>query len=142
MSMNSVEFPTDKELALRVSPLPSDANMHGDIFGGWVMAQVDIAGAVPATRLARGRIATISVNHFVFKHPVSVGDLVSFFAKVVRHGRSSITVDVEVFAEKRFRGQVTRVENAERSQIVRVTEAQLTYVAVDANGRPRHLNAP
>jgi acyl-CoA thioesterase YciA len=117
----------DKEPALRVIPLPADANHTGDIFGGWIMAQVDLAGSVPAARLARGRIATVAVNSFVFKQPVFVGDVVSFYAEVVRVGRTSITVDVEVYAQRR----------PEPVACVKVTEAVLTYVAVDENRRPR-----
>lgn len=117
----------DKEPALRVIPLPADSNHTGDIFGGWIMAQVDLAGSVPAARLAQGRVATVAVNSFVFKHPVFVGDIVSFYAEVVRVGRTSITVDVEVYAQRR----------PERLTCVKVTEAVLTYVAVDDNRRPR-----
>ena len=117
----------DKEPALRVIPLPVDANHTGDIFGGWIMAQVDLAGSVPAARLARGRIATVAMNSFVFKQPVFVGDVVSFYAEVVRVGRTSITVDVEVYAQRR----------PEPVACVKVTEAVLTYVAVDENRRPR-----
>jgi acyl-CoA thioesterase YciA len=116
-----------KEPTLRVVPLPRDANQNGDIFGGWIMAQVDIAGSVAAVRLARGRVATVAVNSFVFKQPVFVGDLVSLYAEVVRVGRTSITVAVEVYAQRR----------PERDEVVKVTEATLTYVAVDENRRPR-----
>jgi acyl-CoA thioesterase YciA len=117
----------DREPALRVIPMPADSNHTGDIFGGWIMAQVDLAGSVPAARLAQGRIATVAVNSFVFKQPVFVGDVVSFYASVVRVGRTSITVDVEVYAQRR----------PEREMCVKVTEAVLTYVAVDENRRPR-----
>ena len=113
--------------ALRVMPMPSDANIHGDVFGGWIMAQVDIAGSIPASRRANGRVATISVNSFVFKQPVFVGDVVSLYAEVLRTGRTSITVTVEVYAQ--HRGDIERA--------VKVTEAELTYVAVDDNRRPR-----
>ncbi|HEY9445507.1 MAG TPA: acyl-CoA thioesterase [Burkholderiales bacterium] len=120
-------LPCGKEPALRVIPLPADANHTGDIFGGWIMAQVDLAGSVPAARLAQGRVATVAVNSFVFKQPVFVGDVVSFYAEVVRIGRTSITVSVEVYAQRR----------PERVLCVKVTEAVLTYVAVDENRRPR-----
>jgi acyl-CoA thioesterase YciA len=120
-------LPVGKEPVLRLVPMPADANQHGDIFGGWIMAQVDIAGAIAAVRLAKGRVATVAVNSFVFRQPVFVGDLVSFYAEVVRVGRTSITVDVEVYAQRR----------PEREQTVKVTEATLTYVAVDENRRPR-----
>src|SRR6184192_3918927 len=121
----------DEQPALRVVPMPSDANQHGDIFGGWVMSQVDIAGAVPAARRARGRVATVAVNSFVFKQPVLVGDIVSLYSEVVRIGRTSITVSVEVYSQHR-----SQPESA-----VKVTEAVLTYVAVDENRRPRVVSA-
>ncbi|MDH4392708.1 MAG: acyl-CoA thioesterase [Aquabacterium sp.] len=110
-------------------PLPADVNGNGDIFGGWLMAQVDLAGAVLPSRIARGRIATVAVNQFIFKQPVSVGDLVSFYARVTRIGNTSITVHVEVFAER----------NPANLQVVKVTEANLTYVAIDADGKPRQV---
>ena len=121
------ELPRDREPVLRVVPMPADANSTGDIFGGWIMSQVDIAGALPAIRLAKGRVATIAVNSFMFKQPVFIGDLVSFYAKVVRVGRTSITVDVEVWAQRGIPEEVT----------VKVTEATLTYVAVDKERKPR-----
>ncbi|HTT37954.1 MAG TPA: acyl-CoA thioesterase [Burkholderiales bacterium] len=121
------ELPRDREPVLRVVPMPADANSTGDIFGGWIMSQVDIAGSIPAIRLARGRVATVAVNAFVFKQPVLIGDLVSFYAQVVKVGRTSITVDVEVFAQRGVPEQVT----------VKVTEATLTYVAVDQSRKPR-----
>jgi len=124
-----VELPKGREVALRVVPMPSDANYTGDIFGGWIMSQVDIAGSIPALRLARGRIATVAVNSFTFKQPVLIGDLVSFYAEIVRVGRTSITVDVEVYAERRT-----------LNEVVKVTEATLTYVAVDDQRRPRPVN--
>ncbi len=114
---------------LRVMPMPSDANVHGDVFGGWIMAQVDIAGALPAVRRANGRVGTVAVNSFVFKQPVFVGDLLSFYAKIVKTGTTSITVTVEVFAER----------NRLQSEVVKVTEATLTYVATDDQRRPRPL---
>jgi acyl-CoA thioesterase YciA len=121
----------DKEPVLRVVPMPGDTNQHGDIFGGWIMAQVDVAGGVVAARHARGRVATVAVNSFTFKQPVLVGDLVTFFADVTRIGRTSITVDVEVYAQRNPRDLAT----------VKVTEASLTYVATDAQRRPREIAA-
>ena len=132
MSSNSsapVPLPTDKELVLKVIPLPADTNGNGDIFGGWVMAQVDLAGSVLPARYAKGRMATVSVNEFVFKQPVRVGDILSFFSAVTRIGRTSVTVKVEVFAE-RYQAQ---------GQYVKVTEASVTYVAIDDMGRPREI---
>ncbi len=114
---------------LRVMPMPADANVHGDVFGGWIMAQVDIAGALPAVRRANGRVGTVAVNSFVFKQPVFVGDLLSFYAKIVKTGTTSITVNVEVYAER----------NRLQAEIVKVTEATLTYVATGEDRRPRAL---
>ena len=93
-------LPQDKELVLKVMPMPADCNANGDIFGGWVMAQVDLAGSVLPARLARGRIATVAVNEFIFKHPVRVGDLLSFYAGVERIGKTSMQIKVEVYAEQ------------------------------------------
>ena len=122
-------LPHDKELVLKVIPMPADCNANGDIFGGWVMAQVDLAGSVIPARYANGRMATVAVNEFIFKQPVRVGDILSFYSEVTRVGRTSITVKVEVFAE-RFRAQ---------GQYVKVTEASVTYVAIDEAGQPRPI---
>jgi acyl-CoA thioesterase YciA len=133
MSNNSsdlVSLPTNKELVLKVIPMPADCNANGDIFGGWVMAQVDLAGAVLPARHTSGRMATVAVNEFVFKQPVRLGDILSFFSEVVRVGRTSVTVRVEVFAE-RFRSQ---------GSYIKVTEAQLVYVAIDNAGKPTPLD--
>jgi len=122
-------LPEGKMPQLRVMPAPSDANVYGDVFGGWIMAQVDIAGSLPATRRANGRVATISVNSFVFKNPVFVGDLLSFYADIVKVGNTSITVNVEVYAER----------NRLQADTVKVTEAVLTYVATDSDRKPRKV---
>jgi acyl-CoA thioesterase YciA len=114
---------------LRVLPMPSDANVYGDVFGGWIMAQVDLAGSLPAVRRANGRVATVAVNSFIFKHPVFVGDLLSFYAHIVKVGTTSITVNVEVYAER----------NRLKAETVKVTEATLTYVATDSNRKPRSV---
>lgn len=127
--MAPLSLPGDRELVLRVMPLPADVNANGDIFGGWIMAQVDLAGAVLPSRIAKGRIATVAVNQFVFKQPVSVGDLLSFYARVVRVGNTSVTVHVEVYAER----------NPANPQVVKVTDANLTYVAIDRDGQPRTI---
>jgi acyl-CoA thioesterase YciA len=121
------KLPQNKQPALRVVPMPADANQHGDIFGGWIMSQVDIAGGTLAARLARGRVATVAVKEFVFKQPVQIGDVLSFYVDVERVGSTSITVTVEVYAERRPADPTT----------VKVTEATLTYVAIDREGRPR-----
>jgi len=122
-----VSLPEGKEPALRVVPMPADANQHGDIFGGWIVSQVDIAGSVVAARHARGRVATVAVNALQFKQPVFIGDVLSFYAEIVRVGNTSITVDVEVYAQR----------NPSEVETVKVTEATLTYVATDQNRRPR-----
>ena len=119
----------DKQPARRVMPMPADANQYGDIFGGWIMSQVDIAGATAAMHRARGRVATVAVDSFVFNQPVSVGDVVSFFAEVVATGRTSIKVNVEVFAER----------NPAQPFTVKVTEATLSYVAINQHGGKREL---
>jgi acyl-CoA thioesterase YciA len=123
-----VTLPEGEQPVLRIVPMPADTNAHGTIFGGWVMSQVDIAGSIPAWERAQGAIVTVAVNSFAFREPVFVGDVVSFYARVLKVGHTSITVDVEVFAERRRGGQ---------KEVVRVTEAQLTYVAVDEARRPR-----
>ena len=120
-------LPCNHELVLKVIPMPADSNANGDIFGGWVMAQVDLAGSVLPARYIKGRMATVAVNEFIFKQPVRVGDILSFFSHVTRIGRTSITVEVEVYAE-RF---------SDQGKYLKVTEARLTYVAIDADGRPR-----
>ncbi len=125
----AVDLPTDQELVLKVIPLPSDTNANGDIFGGWVMAQVDLAGSVLPARHVKGRMATVAVNEFIFKQPVRVGDILSFYATVQRIGRTSITIQVEVYAE-RYDAQ---------GHYMKVTEASLTYVAIDDQGRPRPI---
>ena len=127
-ALSPQSLPTDGgELVLRVMPLPADVNANGDIFGGWIMAQVDLAGAVLPSRVAKGRIATVAVNQFIFKQPVSMGDLLSFYARITRIGRTSISVHVQVYAER----------NPANLHVVKVTEADLTYVAIDAQGQPR-----
>ena len=131
MTTETTTLPEGKDPTLRVIPMPSDASHTGDIFGGWIMSQVDLAGSIPAVRLAKGRVATVAVNSFVFKQPVFVGDVVSFYAEVIKVGRTSITVDVTVYAQRR----------PEREECVKVTEAVLTYVAVDRDRRPRVVSA-
>ena len=123
------QLPEDRVAVLRMMPMPADANIHGDVFGGWIMAHVDIAGAVPAARRANGRVATVAVTSFVFRNPVFVGDLVSFYADIVRTGSTSITVEVEVYAER----------NRLQREVVKVTEATLVYVATDDKRQPRAL---
>ncbi len=124
----SVSLP-DEDPILRVVPMPADANAHGDVFGGWIMAQVDIAGGILAARRANGRVATVAVTNFVFKQPVFVGDLLSFYGSITRTGRTSVTVDVSVYTER----SRLKVETA------KVTEATLVYVATDDQRQPRVL---
>ena len=118
-----------REPTLRMAAMPSDANYTGDIFGGWLMGQVDIAGSIPAVHRAKGRVATIAVNSFVFKHPIFVGDVVSFYTRIIKVGTTSITVDVEVYVQR----------DPENPTCMKVTEATLTYVAVSEDRRPRPL---
>jgi len=125
--MDKTPLPVDKEPTLRLVPMPSDTNAAGDIFGGWIMSQVDIAGSVVAHRAANGRVVTVAVNEFQFHQPVYVGDLVSCYAEVVKTGRTSLTVFVEVYAERRRMSE----------DCIKVTEATVTYVAIDESGRPR-----
>ena len=131
-SPSGIQLPTDEELVLKVIPMPADSNANGDIFGGWVMAQVDLAGSVIPARYAQGRMATVAVNQFIFKQPVRIGDILSFFSALTRIGRTSITVQVEVYAE-RYDTQ---------GHYIKVTEASLTYVAIDDHGRPRAIDRP
>ncbi len=129
MTETEISLPEDKTLVLRMVPMPADVNINGSVFGGWIMSQVDIAGTIAAGRRALGKLATVAVNSFTFKQPVAVGDLLSFYADIIKTGRTSITVVVEVYAE-RFRTT---------NEIIKVTEATLTYVALDANHLPREL---
>ncbi|MEQ1743700.1 MAG: acyl-CoA thioesterase [Candidatus Nitrotoga sp.] len=116
-----------REPTLRMVAMPSDCNYTGDVFGGWVMAQVDIAGSIPALTRARGRVVTVAVNSFVFKQPLFMGDVVSFYADLVKVGRTSITVKVEVYVQR----------DPVKPTCAKVTEAMLTYVAVGEDRRPR-----
>jgi len=120
-------LPQDREPTLRVLAMPTDTNFAGDIFGGWIMSQVDIAASIAAFRRAKGRVVTVAVNSFEFHRPVFVGDLISCYAEVVRIGRTSLTVDVEVYAER----------NRQVEECIKVTQATLTFVAVDEQRKPR-----
>jgi len=137
MSDNNPVFPhetvhtSELQPALRVVPLPADTNPAGDVFGGWIMSMVDIAGSIAARRRARSRVTTVAVNSFIFKQPVSVGDLVSFYSEVVSVGKTSVTVDVTVYVER----------NPENTVALKVTEARLTYVALDHHGNKRAIPA-
>jgi len=126
---DAVSLPKDRQPTLRLVPMPADTNHEGSVFGGWIMSQVDIAGSIPAIKRARGRVATVAVESFEFHQPVFVGDLISCYADVMKVGRTSITVKVEVFAERRVEPQ----------QCIKATEAILTYVALDEKGKLRHV---
>lgn len=127
-----VQDPAEPRLTIRVLAMPADANPHGDIFGGWLMSQIDIAGSVVAIQTARGRVVTVAVNEMHFILPVLVGDLVSLYARLKRVGRTSVTVEVDAFAER----------EQDRNRQQRVATATLTYVAVDGKGRPRAVFPP
>ncbi len=126
--MNSPDtLPPAEDLQIRVPATPEHTNAGGDIFGGWVMSQVDIAGSIPCVRRSRGRVVTVAVNRFVFEQPVHVGDMVSVYARITRVGRTSMTTEVTVYVERHPRAP----------QIIRVARAEVVYVAVDEHGRPR-----
>lgn len=120
-------LPQDRDPTLRIVAMPTDTNASGDIFGGWIMSQVDIAASIAALRRAKGRVVTVAVNSFEFHRPVFVGDLISCYAEVTRVGRTSLTVEVEVYAER----------NRQQDDCIKVTQATLTFVAVDDQRRPR-----
>jgi len=122
---NQTQLP-NRHATLRLVPMPKDTNAGGDIFGGWIMSQVDIAASIPASRRAKGRVVSVAVNDFKFVAPVFVNDVVSFYSDIIKVGTTSITVKVEVFVE---RGQ----RSPKSGEVVKVTEAVLTYVAVDEN---------
>lgn len=117
------------EPALRTLAMPADANPNGDIFGGWVLSQMDLAGAVPALERVGDRVATVAVEAMRFHRPVFIGDLVSCYAEIRRVGRTSVTVEVQTWAKRRRRGET-----------VRVTEGTFVYVAIDEEGRPKPID--
>jgi acyl-CoA thioesterase YciA len=122
-----LSLPRGKQPTLRIVPMPADTNYAGSIFGGWILSQVDIAGSIAAIQRARGRVVTVAINSVEFHEPVFVGDVVSCYAEVIGIGRTSITVKVDVYAER----------NPERVQVLKVTQAILVYVALDKDLRPR-----
>lgn len=128
--MDSIGLPEGTLPQLRVLATPSDANKLGNIFGGWVMSQVDIAGSIPAELRARGPVVTRAVTSFEFRMPVFIGDLISCYAEISREGRTSITVQVEVYAQRHQQGDLS---------CVKVTQAEVVYVAIDAHGNPKPL---
>ncbi len=126
------KIPSEQQPVIRVLPMPSDTNAAGDIFGGWLMSQVDIAGSIIACRRAAGRVVTVAVNEFIFIKPIYVGDLVSLYADIVKIGTTSIQIEVTAFAE---RGKTNGGSE-------RVAQAKLTYVAIDPDRRPRPIDKP
>ena len=130
MCNQPTQLPPDQMPVLRVMPMPADLNPSGDVFGGWIMAQVDLAGSILPGIVSRGRIATVAVNQVTFKQAVSVGDVVSLYGRVEKIGRTSITVHMEVWAER----------NPSQPQLFKVTEANITYVAIDLEGKPRPIH--
>lgn len=128
--MTETCLPENRMPVIRVPAHPADVNVGGSIFGGWIMSHVDVAGSIPALERAQGPIVTRAVESFEFKQPVFVGDLISCYAKVISEGRTSIRVDVEVYAERR--------QGADK-QCIKVTDAVLVYVAIDENRKPRAL---
>jgi len=114
--------------ALRTIAMPGDANPNGDIFGGWLLSQMDLAGSVVAYDRAEGRVATVAIDAMTFLQPVYVGDLVSCYATLQKTGRSSMRILVETFVRRRA-----------SAEVVKVTEGSFTYVAIDSNGRSRPL---
>lgn len=124
--MTESESPPDREPTLRTIAMPGDANFSGDVFGGWVLSQMDLAGGVPAWRRAQGRIATVAVEGMRFHQPIATGDVVSFYAEITRVGTTSITVHIQTWATRRH-----------TDQDVKVTEGTYVFVAIDEQGRPR-----
>ena len=125
------EAPPQHEPVIRVVAMPADTNPHGDIFGGWLMSQMDLAAGNAAARHASGRTATVAVEGMNFLGPVLVGDEVSVYAKVVRSGKSSMSILVEAWRRPRESGDMSKV-----------TQATFTFVAIDAERRPRAIVVP
>ncbi|MDS4023012.1 MAG: acyl-CoA thioesterase [Candidatus Competibacter sp.] len=123
-------FPRDRQPTVRILAMPAHTNPNGNIFGGWIMAQMDVAGSVVAVEYAGGRVTTVAVTSMEFHKPVFVGDLVSCFARIQKVGSTSITVKVEVFVQRARDGKLLSDK---------VTEAVIIYVAIDDEGRPRKL---
>jgi acyl-CoA thioesterase YciA len=118
--------PTQRDPIIRTVPAPADVNSNGDIFGGWVLSQMDIAGGVAAGRVAQGRVATVAITAMTFHHPIKIGDLVSIYGSVGRIGNTSITITLETMVQRQL-----------STAPIKVTEGTYVYVAIDDNGRPR-----
>lgn len=123
-------LPDDTEPSLRTLAMPADANANGDIFGGWLMSQMDLAGGIHAQYIARGRVATVAVDAMHFEQPVKVGDTLSIYCEVERMGRTSLAIRIRAYASRLSNGKV-----------VRVTEGLFTFVAIDETGKPREVPA-
>lgn len=117
---------SDQRVTIRAIPQPADINVNGNIFGGWVLAQMDLAGADVASRRAVGPVATVAIEGMTFHCPIEVGDVISVYAKIIKVGRTSITTSIEVYAERGIAGEIHKV-----------TEGNFIFVAVDKNNRPR-----
>ena len=128
--MSDTCLPENRMPAVRVPAMPADTNSGGSVFGGWIMSYVDVAGSVPALERAQGPVVTRAVKSLEFKKPVFAGDMVSFYAKLIDESASSITVEVEVYAERR---------QGEKKECIKVSDAVLVYVAIDENRQPRAL---
>ncbi len=128
---DSAPSPTEPhgELVIRTIAMPADTNANGDIFGGWLLSQMDLGGAIYARNLARSRVTTVAIDAMTFITPVYVGDIVSCHASLVKVGRTSMRIDVEAWAQRTKGGE-----------LVRVTEGNFTYVAIDDAGRPHPVH--
>ncbi len=116
------------ELSIRTMAMPADTNQNGDIFGGWLLSQMDIAGGIFASKVSQSRAVTVAIEAMTFRKPVNVGDVVSVFCTTVRLGRTSITVHIEAWVQRR-----------NESQLILVTDGNYTYVAIDDEGRPQSI---
>ncbi|AKO45789.1 acyl-CoA thioester hydrolase YciA [[Haemophilus] ducreyi] len=130
MNKNKPNEQPSGKLLLRTLAMPSDANANGDIFGGWIMSQMDLGGAILAKEVAKGRVVTVTVDKMIFHRPISVGDVVCCYGSVVKVGRSSMQVKVEIFIKQVYDGS---------RECFRVTEALFTYVAIDNIGKSRAI---
>jgi acyl-CoA thioesterase YciA len=129
MTGSSIQLPIDKIPVIKLAAMPKDTNPGGSIFGGWIMSQIDIAAGITALERAKGRVVTVAVNSMEFHEPVFVGDVVSCYTDIIKTGNTSISVKVDVYAER----------NPSNKEIVKVTQAELTFVALDENRKPRQL---
>lgn len=127
MTHHEIGLPANRIPVLRVPATPAHTNLGGDIFGGWIMSQVDIAGSIPAVLRAKGRVVTVAVNSMTFLRPVFVGDILSLYAEVSEIGHSSLQVSIEVYAQR----------NPVNPECIKISDARLTYVAIDAEGKSR-----